>query len=156
MVTATFHFYKKNIDGNLDYERIVYKATGERKEDIDIKEVIWQAIEVEGFDLSEVYVSIYYKENGFCVDFKETIITADVVRTTEPSECILWDNREPPVFKIDREKSKLYVSRKGGHILSLDELASQDFVYWRNYIIHRDRFRRIGARTGGQRHSGPG
>lgn len=109
MVKATFEFYEKNIIGTFNVEPSIYEATGERKEDIDIRDVLWQAIEIERFDESEIYVTIDFEEDGLYLDREEATITADVVRTEEPSEYVLWFDKKPTIFKIDREKSKLYI-----------------------------------------------
>lgn len=107
MIKATFEFYEKNIAGKFNNEPSVYVATGNRKEDINTEDILWQAVEIERFDESEVLVVVEFEEEGVYLDRDESLMTASIVRTDEPSGWIQWGDKMPTIFKIDRERSKI-------------------------------------------------
>lgn len=100
---ATFMFYEKTSAGTFDYsEPCVYEVEGETMEDIfNNDDVYWKAIEIEGFDNSEVLVMVDFEWDKF-------IMTSKIVRTDEPSDYIEWGDKKLHIFKIDREKSEIH------------------------------------------------
>jgi len=110
MIKATLEFYEKNLAGEFDTEPSIYIAGGNSKEDIlDGQEYLWQAIEIEGYDNAEVLVFVEFEEDGVYLDRDEFVMTAEVVRTSEPSNYVVWGNKKPHIFKIDREHSKIHI-----------------------------------------------
>lgn len=108
-VKATFEFYEKTCAGTFDNEPSVYVVEGETKEEIlDNKDVLWQAIEIEGFDNSEVLVMVDFEEDGEYLDRDDFIMTAKITRTDKPSGYVVWGDKKPHIFKIDREKSEIH------------------------------------------------
>jgi hypothetical protein len=107
MIKATFEFYEKNIVGKFNDEPSVYVATGNRKEDINTEDILWQAMEIERFDESEVLVVVEFEEDGVYLDRDEGLMTASIVRTDEPSGWVQWGDKKPTIFKIDRKRSKI-------------------------------------------------
>ena len=37
----------------------------------------------------------------------ECVVTPEIVRTSEPSKFIMWGNRLPHIFTVDKQRSKL-------------------------------------------------
>lgn len=95
-------------DYQFETNSVVY-ALAKTKEGIN--EVIWMAIELEGFQSgAELKVSsIIEDENGDYVDSDENGIVKlhHIERTTTPSEYIAWDKvcTKPHIFKVDRANS---------------------------------------------------
>ena len=109
-VTATFNFYEKDLSGGFDTEPSTYVARGKNKQDIlDNMGVLWQAIEIECFGNSEVFVTVDFEENGAYLDRDEFVMRTNVVRTTEPSGFVVWGNKKPHIFKIDKNKSSISI-----------------------------------------------
>ena len=111
MVKGKISFITKDTDGNwMTKTPIVYVKEGKSKKDIlSDKELFWQAIEIEGFDNTEILVEVVYEEDGNYLDRDEGVMTSHIVRTNEPSDYIVWGNAVPHIFKIDREKSSFNI-----------------------------------------------
>lgn len=109
-VKATFEFYEKNLTGTFDGKPRIYVLHGKSKEEIvESKDILWQAIEIEGFDNSEVMVAVQFEEDGEYLDREEFIMTANIVRTDKPSGFIEWGAKRPHIFAVDRNASTIKV-----------------------------------------------
>lgn len=108
-VTSRILFYEKNTDGEFNKTPIRYEAEEETIDGaIEYRmDLMWEAIEIEGFDDSELYVEFELEENGEYVDRDEYFVTLNIVRTEKPSKYINWRGKEPHIFEVDREKSKI-------------------------------------------------
>lgn len=111
-VVATINFYEANMEGVFDNEPSVYEVRGNGLEEAKklLWETLWQATEIEGYDDSEVLVEAQFERDGEYLDREEFYMCPVVVRTVEPSEYIIWGDKKPHIFKIDRALSNLYVS----------------------------------------------
>lgn len=112
MVKATLGFYEKICDGDFNEHPSTYMVNGITKELVldEIKDVLWQAIEIEGFDNSEVLVTVDFEKDGEYLDRDEFVMTAEIIRTSEPSNYVVWANKVPHIFKINREQSKISIN----------------------------------------------
>lgn len=109
-ITAIFEFYEKNLNGNFEVEPCTYSLTGETKEEIvNRKDILWQAIEIDGFDNSEVLVIVNFEEDGEYLDRDEFIMITNIVRTDKPSRFVEWGNAAPCIFEIDRNSSSINI-----------------------------------------------
>lgn len=112
-IVATVNFYEANTQGSFSTTpSSVYKLKGEDLESIKsrITEILWQAVEIEGFDNSEIFVEMEFEQNGEYLDRDEFCMTPATVRTSEPSDYIVWGNKKPYLFKIDRTLSDLNIN----------------------------------------------
>ena len=93
--------------------------------------VIWG----EENDKGEKYFSVYTKENDSCgpVAFAPSCEREDLMKAVSYTV-----NRMLPHEKKVRKRRSKY--RKGGPILSLDELARQEFVFFHEKVYHRGWF----------------
>lgn len=104
---------------NAGEERRVYTTEGiEYSSECDtlehskesISDIIWEAIEIDGLT---GYVNIIYQieKDGEYVDSEEFEIFIDkvVVKSDTPSKYIIWNNKKPYIFEVDREKSSYHV-----------------------------------------------
>lgn len=115
-VTATIDFVQENIEDVFADAPITYELqdTTLEKAKADLESVLWQAVEIEGFDGSTVSVEVVYEQDGEYLDKDEFFISPVVVYTNEPSEFIVWGDKKPHIFKIDRAQSKLSISETCG------------------------------------------
>lgn len=109
MVKAKIEFFEKTCAGTFETEPSIYIAENKTKDEILIQEILWQAIEIEGFDNSEVYVTVDYEEDGEYLDRDEFIMKAKVVRTDKPSRYIVWGDKKPHIFEVDKSRSEIYI-----------------------------------------------
>lgn len=72
---------------------------------------------------------------GFCTRGKEPV---ELKKALKRALSALDRYIDTGTTKVQPKSKKRY--RKGGHILSLDELARQEFVYWNDKITHRGWF----------------
>ena len=47
------------------------------------------------------------EENNEYYSSDECVVTPEIVRTSEPSKFIMWGNRLPHIFTVDKQRSKL-------------------------------------------------
>lgn len=68
--------------------------------------VLWQMVEIECIDDGQlILVEQLTEENGQYHDYDQAVIKVNVKRTNEPSSLIIWGEKTPHIFKIDRSKS---------------------------------------------------
>lgn len=65
-----------------------------------------QAIEIEGME-SDFLLETLVEENNEYYSSDECVVTPEIVRTSEPSKFIMWGNRLPHIFTVDKQRSKL-------------------------------------------------
>lgn len=63
--------------------------------------VLFSDVELEGDDVQLV------EENNEYYSSDECVVTPEIVRTSEPSKFIMWGNRLPHIFTVDKQRSKL-------------------------------------------------
>lgn len=77
----------------------------------NIKNLIYQAIEIEGLDNSsficEYVISRIDGKDCEFINHEEFEAIPVIVRTKEPSKFIKWESKAPHIFAIDRLASKL-------------------------------------------------
>lgn len=87
---------------------IYVKKSKTRLEASNVTDLIFQAIEIEGLDRSKFTVEYTVTKNGEYVDSEPpTLVYTNIVRTKEPSKYIMWNDKKPHIFSIDREHSEL-------------------------------------------------
>ena len=114
MVCVTINIYREGRNGGYEWcENAVYTMSGRTKEHIleqmRDKEFLWQAIEMDNLDNAKLLVELEFEENGEYLDRDEYTVTTNISRTSEPSDYILWGNRNPSIFKINRKRSSINV-----------------------------------------------
>lgn len=72
-----------------------------------LQDLIFQAIEIEGME-SDFLLETLVEENDEYYSSDECVVTPEIVRTSEPSRFIMWENRPPHIFSVDRKRSKLH------------------------------------------------
>ena len=88
----------------------IYTRQGDTAEDVrNIEDLLFQAIEVESLDDITLFVQQFIDRDGVFFDYDEALVTPRITRTNQPSELIIWGDREPNIFAIDRAKSNLEV-----------------------------------------------
>ena len=92
---------------------VVYEAEVENAEAgmMRREDIIWQAIELEGFGEEAVLLETELKdENGECIDRDECFVIIDTIHhTDEPSKYIIWGNKKPHVFTVDRVNTRFSI-----------------------------------------------
>ena len=75
-----------------------------------LNDIIWQAIEIDGLT-GYVYVIYEIEKDGEYVDGEEfEIFIENVVRNFGiPSKYIIWGNKIPHIFEVNRDKSSFYI-----------------------------------------------
>lgn len=108
MAVSRILIYEKNTDGNFNETPIIYEVETDNIDDAKFcsTEMIWQAIEIEGLDDSEMIVEFEVEENGEYVDRDEYFVTAQIVRTDEQSNY----SKHVRIRQIDRENSKIFMN----------------------------------------------
>lgn len=107
MVISRILFYEKNTDGEFNKNPIRYETEVDTLGEVARSqyEMIWEAIEIEGFDDSEILVEFEVEENGKYITKNRCFVKPHIVRTQEPSRYV----KNPRVCRIDREKSRITV-----------------------------------------------
>ena len=113
---TNYYFYEENINGNFDnvephHYSIWTKKYPTPQNDLDI---LFECLEVERIGCKHVMVekqvvNMHTKEY---IDSDEAVVTIDYLAyTQELSPFINWDKTNmPPIYKIDREKSKITIN----------------------------------------------
>lgn len=101
-----FEFYEKNLNGDFDTEPSEYRKECDTEDEVkNYEDLLYQAIEIECFDNSEIYVVAEFTEDGEYLDRDEFVIKPHIVRIDEPSKYIKWGDKTPHIFSIDRARS---------------------------------------------------
>lgn len=110
-----YNFYEENLNGNFNTEPHEYSIWTEEyptaENDMD---VLFECLEIENIGCKHVMVEkmITDKETGEYIDSDTAIVEIIYIAyTNELSSYINWDVAKnlPPIYKIDREKSKLII-----------------------------------------------
>lgn len=75
-----------------------------------VNEMIFQAIEIEGFDKAKLSFEYIISKNGEYVSGDEGELQVYAERTKEPSKYVKWGNKEPHIFSLDRNNTELIFS----------------------------------------------
>lgn len=115
MYSTTVSITEENIQGSFDYPSTphVYKKDSETLKDAHdiIEELVWEAIEIEGLDSLKCHIDIAIEQDGKYVDHDEFILSADIIRTETPSSYVIWGDKKPHIFQIDRARSRIYTNK---------------------------------------------
>lgn len=113
---TNYYFYEENINGNFNnvephHYSIWTKEYPTPQNDLDI---LFECLEVERIGCKHVMVEkqVINMHTEEYVDSDEAVVTIDYLAyTNELSSFINWDKTNmPPIYKIDREKSKIIIS----------------------------------------------
>lgn len=89
------YFYEKTLNGSFDSQPHEYRMeTDEFPTAEKLHDLIFQAIEIEGME-SEFLLETLVEENDEYYSSDECVVTPEIVRTSEPSKFIMWENRIP-------------------------------------------------------------
>lgn len=109
-------------ENNTDDERRIYTEDGHKyKTECDtldnaklsVNDVIWQSVELDGL-IGYVNVEVSISNDEQYVDHDEFEINVkNVVFTDQPSKYVLWGNKTPHIFTVDREKSVVINTETG-------------------------------------------
>lgn len=104
-------FYEEKIVGGFEGgDPSCYKIEGEDFESVcGIGEVLWQAVEIDGFDNRKVLVKMQIKKDGIVVSNEKFHIETSIARTDVPSKFIVWGDKKPYIFEIDRNRSRIKI-----------------------------------------------
>lgn len=101
------YFYEKTLNGSFDSQPHEYRMeTDEFPTAEKLHDLIFQAIEIEGME-SDFLLETLVEENNEYYSSDECVVTSEIVRTSEPSKFIMWGNRLPHIFTVDKQRSKL-------------------------------------------------
>lgn len=105
---ARFFFCEEDAAGGFDTEPVEYRKSAESEESLkDYEDLVFQAIEIEGYDRSEVLVTATFTKDGEYLDSENFILRVNAVRTEEPSRFVEWGDKKPHIFTVDRKRSRL-------------------------------------------------
>lgn len=100
-------FYEKTLNSSFDSQPHEYRMeTDEFPTAEKLHDLIFQAIEIEGME-SDFLLETLVEENNEYYSSDECVVTPEIVRTSEPSKFIMWGNRLPHIFTVDKQRSKL-------------------------------------------------
>lgn len=107
---TTVQVYVPNLNGDFATNPDVrYTKMSESLEEAkDIKDILWQAVELDGLDGIVCIVEVLVEdESGKYIDSDELYFqAATVVRDrTKPSEYVIWGRKTPHIFSVVREES---------------------------------------------------
>ena len=110
MFKTTVDIHEKMLDGSFDTGAYTYvKECDTFEQAKDIKDLLWQAIEIEGIGDTECFVEVLTEKNGEYLDRDEFVMATKIVRTDVPSKFVVWGDMEPHLFEVDKEKSVLNI-----------------------------------------------
>ena len=113
MFKNLFLIYEQNLNG--DYKNVEpYEYVMETKTNItgeEINEIIFQACEIERIPDGMIMVDLTMEKDGEWYSHDEGEFEISIVRTDELSDYIDWEKcpKAPPIYKVDKEKSKLNI-----------------------------------------------
>lgn len=106
----TVRIYSESAAGGYAAQPHIYRKTAgsleEAKNSIDL---IWQAIEIEQLDNQKLYAETVIEKDNEYVDSEAFYIKSHITRTNIPSALIIWGERKPHIFSIDRNRSLIEV-----------------------------------------------
>ena len=103
-------FYEESFGGGYGSEPSCYSIEGDSINEVsDVEDVIWQAVEIEGFDNRRILVKSRIEDDGEIVCEDKFYVDAEIKRTDNPSKFIKWGEKKPHIFEIDKKNSKLTV-----------------------------------------------
>lgn len=104
-------FYEEKIGGGFENgDPSCYKIEGDTFESVcNIGEILWQAVEIEGYDNRKVLVKMRAEKDGNVVRNDEFHIETTIVRTEVPSKFVVWGDKKPHIFGIDRGTSSIKI-----------------------------------------------
>lgn len=110
-VLAEIEIYEEHDNGVFAGQPHTYvQAAHSVEEAKDIEDVLWQAIEVECLDNMDILVEMtLYNKDGEYIDRDEAVYRTTITRTKQPSAFIVWRNKMPNIFRIDKENSRLEI-----------------------------------------------
>ncbi len=114
MYTTHLYIHEK-LDFAEGYSEHAYTCKWDSKtldEAHNIEDRIWVAIEVYALDNRELYIEFFIEKDDEYVDSDEAIIKSNIVRTSEPSSFITWNQKAPDIMSIDREKSSVDIQEE--------------------------------------------
>lgn len=106
MYRTEFLITEQTVAGELNSEPYEYVLeTEEYPTGKQIRDLVYQAIEIEGIS-SDCYLQMTVEHNGEYFSGDECVIElVKIVRTEEPSRFIVWGDKVPHIFSVDRDKS---------------------------------------------------
>lgn len=110
--TTMVEIFEESVCGEYMGDPHVYRKTAETLDEArDVKELLWMAAEIEGLDDSVCHVDVEIFDNDKkVVEESKLRVAAEIVRTDVPSPYVIWGDKTPHIFQIDREKSSLSIS----------------------------------------------
>lgn len=113
MYETNFFIYERNLNGDYDnVEPYHYSINTENyPTGKNIKDIIFEACEIERIPDGKILVDITTDKDGEFVNHDESEFEITIIRTAELSNFIKWDKcpNLPPIYKVDKEKSKLNI-----------------------------------------------
>ena len=72
----------------------------------ELDNIFWQMVEIECIEDGQlVLVEQLTEKDDEYKDYDQAVVKVNVKRTDEPSSYIIWGNKIPNIFKIDRSNS---------------------------------------------------
>lgn len=104
-------FYEEKVGGGFENgDPSCYKIEGDSFEDVcSIGEVLWQAVEIDGYDNRKVLVKMNVEKDGETVRTVKFHIETSIVRTEIPSKFVVWGDKNTHIFEIDRSNSHIKI-----------------------------------------------
>lgn len=106
MFRTEFLITEQTVTGKFDSEPYEYVLeTEEYPTGQQIRDLVYQAIEIEGIS-SYCHIQMTVELNGEYFSGDECVVElVKIVRTTEPSKFIKWEDKVPHIFAVDKENS---------------------------------------------------
>lgn len=109
MYVTTCYYYEQNVNGDFGYlDPHAYQIESNKEptaEELD--DLLWQMVEIERIEDGQLLlIEQKIEKDGEYFDYNEAVVRVTVVRTKEPSDFIIWKNKIPNIFKVDRRLSK--------------------------------------------------
>lgn len=111
MYKTNFFIYERNLNG--DYDKIIpyhyVLETSEYPIGDNINDIIFEACEIERIPDGTIMIDVTTEKDGEWFNHDEAEFEIIIVRTNELSDFIMWDKcpNLPPIYKVDKEKSKI-------------------------------------------------
>lgn len=104
-------FYEEKIGGGFESgDPSCYKIEGDSFEDVcSFGEVLWQAVEIDGYDNRKVLVKMKIEKDGEAIRNEIFYIETNIVRTEIPSKFVIWGDKKPHIFGINRSESRIKI-----------------------------------------------
>lgn len=109
MFKTTCIYHEPNDDGSFGgYNNPHIYTTNTENEPTanELDDLFWQMVEIECIaDGQLILVEQLTEENGEYHDYDQAIVKVNVKRTEKPSSYIIWGDKVPNIFKVDRNNS---------------------------------------------------